>query len=139
MNNPNFKYLNELDAIHISVLNDRLYILLDKYILDNKEICVYAMIDKNILKSSNFNLRDLEQFILKNHHIIIQINNSLDYELYASYRYKYSTDDEICINSEDGPVSYSRKELSNLIINHNKNLVIPSSNEYLLEKNKIID
>ena len=63
------------------------------------------------------------------------MNEYFGYELWASYRFKYKTDDRIYLEDK----FYSRKELSNLILDHNKNLVIPSPNQYLLEKEKLID
>ena len=138
--NKNDKYLDGLNLTCLKALDKKIYISLSKYILENKEIWIYAIIDKNILKSPNFNIKDLEKFILRNYLEIDIINGGLDDDMYKS---KNISDDKIYIrrygNNFDKFVVYSRKELSNLIINHNKNLVIPSSNEYLLEKKKIID
>lgn len=129
------KFLNELDLTILKILDKKLYLLLGKYITQNKHICEYAIIDKNILKSPNFNKKDLEQFVEKNYSDIILINEFLQNELENTLIIK----DKIYLHRDHYPETYSKKELSDLIFNHNKNLVIPSSNEYLLEKEKLID
>ena len=133
------KHFNDLDLTSLEFLDKKLYLLLGKYILQNKDFCVYAIIDKNILKSPNFNIRDLEQFILQNYPKILVINSYLDDELNSSHELKYITEDKIYLSSSYGREYYTREELSNFIFNHNKNLVIPSSNQYLLEKEKLIE
>ena len=112
-----------------------LHICIYVYIIQNKHICEYAIIHKNILKLQNLNLRDLEQFILENYPQILEINNYLDDELSSSYEFKYITDDRIFLSF----LYYFKKELSNLIFDHNKNLVIPRPNQYLYRKKKILD
>ena len=132
--NITIKYWNALDITSIEVLSEKLYLLLDKYIIQNNDICVYAMIHKNISKLQKFSLKDLEGFIAENYPQIFVMNEGIEEGLWCSYNFKNITDDMIVL----GDKSYSRKELSNLILDHNKNLVMAGPNQYLLEKEKII-
>lgn len=127
--------LNSLSGTSLKVLEKKLYLLLDKYIIPNNDICEYAIIHKNIPKLKNYSQKDLEQFIVRNYPQILLINRHLDSELVRSYKYKDITDDRIFLDDQ----FYSNIELSNLILNHNKNLVIPKPNQYLSEKEKLID
>lgn len=132
--NITVKYWNGLDITSIEVLEKKLYLLLNKYIIQNNDIYVYAIIHKNIQKLSKFSRGDLEEFIVKIYPQILIMNEYVEDELLCSYTFKSITDDGIYLDNN----FYSRKELSNLILDHNKNLVIPSPNQYLLEKEKLI-
>ena len=127
---------NEFYGINIAsikTLEEKLVSILNKYILENGDINIYAILHKNMQKYQNLNLHNLDKFILNEYPNIDHGSNILHFDLEASYL--NITDDKIILDY----TSYLKSELSNLIFNHNKNLLIPSSKDFLEEKEKIVD
>lgn len=127
---------NEFYGINIAsikTLEEKLVSILNKYILENGDINIYAILHKNMQKYQNLNLHNLDKFIKNEYPEINQVSEYLHLDLEVSY--SNITDDKIVLYD----TSYLKSELSNLIFNHNKNLVIPSSKDFLEEKEKLID
>jgi hypothetical protein len=133
MENLTKKYLNTIDITSIEVLYKKLYLLLDKYKIKNDDIYEYAIIHKNFHILNSLEKKKLEQFLEEYYPQILEINGNLEVELSSSSF--FITDNKILLEYK----YYSIKELSNLILNHNKNVVKSSPNQYLLEKEKLID
>uniref|UniRef100_UPI0030E3CE27 hypothetical protein n=1 Tax=Dematophora necatrix TaxID=2751867 RepID=UPI0030E3CE27 len=122
-----------LEHLTIKNLDIKLSLIISKYILENGDIHEYALLHKNMNKFQNLNLHDLDEFILKQYPHIRLGPYQLHIDLEASYA--DITDEKIVLDE----TSYLIPELSNLIFNHNKNLLIPESSKYLVEKKKIIE
>lgn len=91
---------------------------------------------KNMYELKNLNSKELEQYIIKKYPYIILIPEEIEYHLRLSYTLNLISDEGIYLDYE---FFFPWKELSNLILNHNKNLVKPSPSEYSDQKEKIID
>ncbi len=129
---------NEFNGINIAslkILDEKLASILNKYILENSNIYEYAILHKNINKFKNLDFKDLDSLIVKDFPEIYEFNQVLKDHFWSSYKFNLITDDEIVLDD----ISYLKSELSNLIFNHNKNLLIPSPKDFLEEKNKIVD
>lgn len=127
------KYNLEQIDLTIKNLDNKLSLILSKYILENGDIHQYALLHKNINNFKNLNLHNLDEFILKQYPDINLPSDQLHKDLEASYT--DITDEKIVLDK----TSYLKSELSNLIFNHNKNLLIPESSKYLVEKKKLIE
>ncbi len=117
-----------IDLSIIELLNKRLRLLLKNYI-SNNNINENTIICKN-KTLSNHNLKGTEKLINK---LITELYHSLDQDFMSWIK----DIDDVSIKIH-GKI-YSKKELSDLILNHNKNLIMPGLNEYYLEKEFLVD
>ena len=92
------KYLNNIDITYIEVTEKKLYLFLDKYIIENSHIYVHAIIHKNMHK--NLSRKELEQYIIENNPSITLITEQLEADLYYSYAFKRITDEGIYLNDD---------------------------------------
>lgn len=126
------KQFKGINITSIKTLQKKLASILKNYILDDGNIHPYAILHKNMNEFKNFNFQNLDSLIVKDFPEISVINEYLNEELYDSKL--WITDDKIHFYIEDYSEYYLKSELSNLIFNHNKNLLIPGSSKYLVEK-----
>lgn len=136
MKKKNALYKNEFNGINLAViriLDEKLASILKNYILDGDNIYEYAILHKNMNEFKNLNFKNLDSLIVKDFPEMYHFNKYLNGELEESV--SLIPDDKIYIDNK----KLKKSELSNLIFNHNKNLLIPGSSKYLVEKKKIID
>lgn len=124
---------NGINIASIKILQEKLASILNNYILENGDIHKYALLHKNINNFKNLDFKDLDEFILKQYPDINLPSDELHKDLEASYA--DITDEKIVLDK----TSYLKSELSNLIFNHNKNLLIPKPEDLQGEKNKLLD
>ena len=122
-----------INITSIKTLDEKLALTLNKYLLENGDINKYALLHKNMKNFQNLILHNLDEFILKEYPYINIGPDATYKDLEASYA--NITDDKIILDD----TSYLKSELSNLILNHNKNLLIPSTKHLLEEKGKLVD
>lgn len=122
---------NGINIASIKILDKKLSLILSKYILENGDINVYAILHKNIKTFNILDFKDLDSLIEEKFPKIAHSIRFMD-----NYLKRLSSDitnDKISLQGK----TYLKSELSNLIINHNKNLVIPASGDLLEEKEEV--
>ena len=121
-----------INLTSIEVLYNNLSILLDKYKMSDGSINEYAVIVKNIQKKGFLDKASV-QYIENNYSDILLLITSLDNDLLDPDLTTFIYKDKILFDEY-----YSIEELSSLIINHNRNVGLPSADQYLLEKGKLV-
>jgi hypothetical protein len=127
---------NGINLASIKILQEKLASILNKYNLDNGDIYEYAILHKNMNKFKNLNFKDLDSLMKKDFPQLCEFNLDLKSLMDYPSDFKLITDDKITLDEDR---TYLKSELSNLILNHNKNLIIPSPKDFPEEKAKMID